>query len=179
MSLEDREFVEHVLAGETEYFEPLVRKYNRMAGAIAYSVLGDFQAAEDVVQESFLKAFRALGTLRDPDRFRAWLAGVVRRKAIDVKRARRDLPTADLEGHPLLRARSVEETTIAEEGRDRILAAIESLPEEDRLVLVLKHMDGLSYREIAEVTGATVSSVESRLFRARRCLKDKLNSTRT
>ena len=76
-------------AGEPEAFEALVRKYNRVGGAIAYAIVGDFHLAEDVVQESFLRAFRSLSALREPDRFRFWFAELVRSRAIDALRRRR------------------------------------------------------------------------------------------
>ena len=86
MFYEDTENVERVLAGDVDAFENLVRKYNRLGGAVAYGILGDFQLAEDVVQESFMKVFRRLDQLRDPDRFRPWFCGIVRKQAIDALR---------------------------------------------------------------------------------------------
>jgi RNA polymerase sigma-70 factor (ECF subfamily) len=204
MRAEDREYVERALAGEPGAFEELVRKYHRLGGAIAFGVLGDFHLAEDVVQESFLKVFRALESLRDPRKFRVWFAGVVRKQAIDVLRQRRsavvrassldaggasgergDLsPDAAAVGEGLASDARRTESAAAEgaldrvvrlEERRKILECIAELPEEDRTVVVLKHMEGLSYREIAEVTGATVAAVESRLFRARQTLRRKLS----
>lgn len=190
MQAEDREFVERVLAGETELFERLVRKYHRFGCAIAFGVLGDFQLAEDVVQDAFLKAYRALSTLQSPGRFQVWFAGIVKKRAIDVLRQtrtiarravsldrrssgsgaentrRREIPA---DGHD-----PVVERFERQEQRERILAEISELPEADRTVIVLKHMDGLSYREIATLTGTTVGAVESRLFRARSQLRARL-----
>jgi RNA polymerase sigma-70 factor (ECF subfamily) len=186
MFASDREHVEQVLAGETEAFENLVRKYNRLGGAIAYGVLGDFQLAEDVVQEAFFKAYRALGSLRRPDRFRVWFAGIVKKCAIDELRRRKSGPGAAIslearaEGpagqQPLAAKESASPVGrfLREERRQKILEALAELPEEDRLVVVLKHMEGLSYKEIAEISMTTVSSVESRLFRARQTLRKKI-----
>ena len=89
MRAEDRESVERVLSGDGAAFETLVRKYNRLGGAIAFGVLGDFQLAEDAVQDAFVKAFRSLGGLKDPRKFRVWFSGIVRKQAIDVYRQRR------------------------------------------------------------------------------------------
>ena len=181
MSLQDKDYVEGVLAGETQLFEQLVRRYNRMGGAIAYGVLGDFQRAEDVVQEAFLKAFRVLDTLREPSRFKQWFAEIVRCKALDAARVRREQTMADVEfsaGDFPYRspAGDVEDEQVRRETQQRLLEAIRSLPPPDRTVITLKHMDGLSYKEIAEVTESTVSAVESRLFRARKLLKERLTS---
>ena len=179
---EDSETVERVLSGEPEAFESLVRKYNRLGGAIAYAIVGDFHQAEDIVQEAFIKAFRALGTLRSPDRFKFWFAGLVRSRALDLlreRRAHRVVPVAELpEGGVRPGEPSPEEVQIREEASHRIREAVDELPETDRLVVVLKHMEGLSYKEIAEVLDTTVSAVESRLFRARQVLKKKLTAGR-
>jgi RNA polymerase sigma-70 factor (ECF subfamily) len=101
MSLEDKQYVEGVLAGDPGSFERLVEKYNRMGGAIAYGVLGDYQRAEDVVQEAFFKAFRALGKLRDPARFKVWFAEIVRTDAIDKLRRRRERPLSTVDASVL------------------------------------------------------------------------------
>ena len=187
MSLQDQEYVERILAGEGDFFEPLVAKYNRMGGAIAYAILGDFQQAEDAVQEAFLKAFRSLGSLREAGKFKSWFAGIVRSKALDMHRARRaplktcDARTlAELSGArvALSTSTAADQEHIEREARDLVLQKIRELPEDDRMVLVLKHMDGLSYKEIAALTGTTRSSVESRLFRARNALRAKLEAAR-
>ena len=190
MYSEDKDLVERILAAEPRAFEVLVRKYNRLGGAIAYSVVKDFHLAEDVVQESFLKAFRSLHGLREPEKFKYWFAGLVRSKAVDLLRQRRshavaELPECDVgrrglrqdpSGAPAAPASSVEDEVVREESRARIREAIGDLPEEDRLVVVLKHMEGLSYKEIAELTETSVGAVESRLFRARQALRKKLGA---
>jgi RNA polymerase sigma-70 factor (ECF subfamily) len=188
MVSEDREYVERILAGESEAFESLVRKYNRMAGAIAIGILGDFHEAEDITQEAFLKAFRVLHTLRDPGKFRAWFAGLVRTKALDALRQRSPHRASQLAGDvsdslgesgSFRMGSAVEAEQVREETRQKVIDAIRELPSEDRLVVVLKHMDGLSYKEISEITGSSVSSIESRLFRARQALRKKLDPTKT
>ena len=197
MLAEDREYVERVLAGEPEVFEQLVRKYNRLGGAIAYGVLSDFHLAEDVVQDAFIRAFEALDSLKEPDRFRAWFAGIVKRRSSDVLRQRKN---------PRIRAASLEaggadaeeggslgstvssdsrrpgqspddsqlDAAVHAERRRQVLECISGLDENDRIIVSLKHMEGLSYREIAELMETSVSAVESRLFRARRVLRKKL-----
>ena len=197
MLAEDREYVERVLAGEPEVFEQLVRKYNRLGGAIAYGVLSDFHLAEDVVQDAFIRAFEALDSLKEPDRFRAWFAGIVKRRSIDVLRQRKN---------PRIRAASLEaggadaeeggslgstvssdsrrpgqspddsqlDAAVHAERRRQVLECISGLDENDRIIVSLKHMEGLSYREIAELMETSVSAVESRPFRARRVLRKKL-----
>ncbi len=204
MRAEDREYVRRVLTGDREAFENLVRKYFRLGETIAFGIVGDFQLAEDVVQESFIKTFRSIEGLKDPGKFRVWFSGIVRKGAIDMLRHRKSsmLKTASLDasnhesedsGNRLPAGSSLGESIsedarradaeseeavdrlVREEGRGKLLACISTLSEEDRTVIVMKHMEGLSYREIAEVTFSTVSAVESRLFRARQLLKRKLS----
>jgi RNA polymerase sigma-70 factor (ECF subfamily) len=188
MYSEDLEYVQRILAGESELFESLVRKYNRMAGAIAFGIVGDFHAAEDIVQEAFLKAFRVLHTLRDPGKFKPWFARLVRSKSLDALRRRpshKPLEVSTEAGDRLQRGEAprygptAEDDHLREESRRKVLEAVESLSREDRVVLVLKHMEGLSYKEIAEITGSTLSAIESRLFRARQALRKKLDPSKT
>ena len=195
MLAEDREYVERVLAGEPEVFEQLVRKYNRLGGAIAYGVLSDFHLAEDVVQDAFIRAFEALGNLKEPSRFRVWFAGIVKRRSIDVLRQRKT---------PRMRAVSFEagdggdgqglgasissdsrrpgrspddsqlDAAVYAERRRQVLKCISGLDEDDRIIVSLKHMEGLSFREIAELMETSVSAIESRLFRVRKVLRKRL-----
>ncbi len=185
MIAEDREYIDRVLAGEAAAFDGLVRKYNRMAGAIAFGIVGDFSSADDIVQEAFIKAYRDLGKLREPEKFKVWLSGIVRSRAIDWLRRRKTIaampfsqafPDSGDEGleDPELLTPPVEELYAQKELREKVLEAIRNLAQEDRVVVTLKHMEGLSYKEIAELTGTTVSAVESRLFRARQELRKKL-----
>lgn len=185
MTAEDRDYVDRALSGDRTAFDGLVRKYNRMAGAIAYAIAGDFAAAEDIVQDSFLKAYQSLPSLRAAEKFKVWLAGIVRSRAVDWLRKRKGLwglpftqafpqGEEDVSSRAAFHGPPADELYAQEEVRAKILEAIRGLPEEDRVAVTLKHMEGLSYREIAELTGATVSSVESRLFRARQALRKKL-----
>ena len=181
MVIEDRDCVARVLAGELEFFEALVHKYTRLGGAIAFGILGDFQLAEDVIQEAFFKAFRSLSALKNRSKFRAWFSGIVRSVALDVLRRRRshgDVKANDRSGERLSEVAAREpsplEQQIQYEMRHKVLESVQQLPKDDRLVIVLKYMEGLSYKEVAEAAGTTVSAVESRLFRARQVLKSKL-----
>jgi RNA polymerase sigma-70 factor (ECF subfamily) len=177
MFSEDREYIERILAGEPEAFEFLVRKYTRFGAAVAFAITGDHHLAEDVVQESFVKALDSLGSLREPEKFRYWFGGLVRSKSLDCLRRRRahgTIPLEDTGESGVSRESPVEAELERDELRERILEAIVDLPEQDRLVVVLKHLEGLSYREIAELLETTVSAVESRLFRARQTLRRKL-----
>ncbi|MBI4583431.1 MAG: sigma-70 family RNA polymerase sigma factor [Planctomycetes bacterium] len=181
MDKEDRQLVQRVLSGDIQAFNGLVKKYNRLAGALSYAICGDFQMAEDLVQEAFLKAYSSLRSLRDPGKFKVWLAGIVKSKTIDYVRQRKSfwsIPPDSTFGSAeseSLGLNSAEDLVLKEEFRNKILEAIRGLPEADRLVIALKHMEGLSYKEIAEITGDSVNAIESRLFRARATLRKKLD----
>ncbi|MBN1441566.1 MAG: RNA polymerase sigma factor [Planctomycetes bacterium] len=182
MVSEDRDLVERVLAGDADAFTRLVRKYTRLGGALAFGVIGDYQLAEDILQDAFLKVYLNLESLRDPDRFRPWFCGIVRKQAIDVMRQLRGRVARaarldDVEGFVADESDSPAQGLLRKEQRRKILREVRRLPPHDRLVLVLKHMEGLSYKEIAEVTHSSVSAVESRLFRARRALREKLSDS--
>ncbi len=179
MVSDDQEHVDQVLAGDANAFENLVRKYHRLGGAIAFGIVGEFSLAEDVVQDAFLRAYRSLESLRKPELFRPWFSGIVRKRAIDVlrqqmtrRRVTRDVD--EIRETAAAEQLGPDDRFLREEQRQKILEAVSELPEDDRLVVVLKHMEGCSYKEISEITGSSVSAVESRLFRARQALRQRL-----
>jgi len=168
--------VRRARAGDDDAFSALVRRHIRYAGAIAYRVLGDYEQAADAVQDAFWKAHRGLGAVREPDRFRAWLSGVVRTVAIDARRRWRR-PTADLATvPPTLLARRDEPSAPLEEReqREAVRRAVAALPETYRAVVTLKYLAGLSYEEVAAELGTTAAAVEAKLHRARGKLREKL-----
>jgi RNA polymerase sigma-70 factor (ECF subfamily) len=176
----DKELVLRFRRGETAAFDALVARYVRLAGAVAYAVLGDFEAAADVVQEAFLKVHGALAELREPEKFKGWLHGVVRTTALDALRKQKRARSSSLEaieGHEDLvpdAARGPAPRAEKKELEERVLRAIQGLPENYREVVIMKYLDERSYKEIAETLGITVETIESRLFRARKLLKSAL-----
>jgi RNA polymerase sigma-70 factor (ECF subfamily) len=172
--------VERAARGDTQAFEQLVVRYTRLAGAVAYGVTGDFHAARDVVQESFLKVYSSLGQLQSPDKFKSWLRNVVRTTALDWRRRNKkgvqslDAVDSD-EGQIDAPARDESTTAIADQGelRAKVREEIDRLPESHREVVALKYLDGKSYEEIEAITGLSQATIESRLFRARQKLKTR------
>ena len=180
--LGDEALVRRARRGDDHAFELLVARYTRFAGAVALGVLGDYHGALDVVQEAFVKVLRGLGDLDDPRRFRGWLRNVVRTTALDARRRRRvagrsgePLPGVE-EGTAPLPAPDVRPDDLLEQAelRSLVRGEIAHLPETQREVVMLKYLEGMSYDEIAAVTGLTVSTIESRLFRARTALRSRL-----
>lgn len=180
--LGDEALVRRAQTGDRHAFELLVARYTRFAGAVALGVLGDYHGALDVVQEAFVKVLRGLNDLDDPRRFKGWLRNVVRRTALDARRRRRvagrsgDPLPGEEEGTVPLPAPDVrpEDLLARAELREQVRHEIAQLPETQREVVMLKYIEGMSYEAIAEATGLTVSTIESRLFRARNALRQRL-----
>lgn len=181
--LDDGALIRRYLGGDVKAFDLLVVRHARLAGAVALSVVADYDAAKDVVQESFVKVLEGLATLEDASRFRGWLRNVVRTTALDhlrrrkvVGRAAQELPGQDDDGGPALPAPDVgpDDLLARAELRAQVREEIAHLPESQREVVLLKYLDGRSYEEIADITGLTVNTIESRLFRARATLRRRL-----
>ena len=131
--------------------------------AVAYSVLGDHQLAEDAAQETFARGLVGLRKLKEPDKFAPWLAQICRNVAIDMARARRR--TATLEG--------VEPSTEPDSNRSVVVvvrAAIDRLPASMREVVILRYYNNCSYEQVSAVLGLSKASINGRLTRAKRRL---------
>jgi RNA polymerase sigma-70 factor (ECF subfamily) len=180
---EDREAVRRVQAGETEAFEVLVEKYKRKTFRLAYGVLRDQEEALDVAQEAFVKAFRSLPNFKGESAFYTWLFRITMNVALDRRRARatrakslgaEDVPPEEWERTAVAADAGPDEEALGAERRARIGRALESLPEHHRSIIILSDIEGLSYREIAEVLAIPMGTVMSRLHNARKRLRDVL-----
>ena len=178
----DAALVRDVLEGDTERFGELVGRYkNLVASYIAARVAA--AEVDDLAQETFLRGFRVLASLRDPAAFSSWLLGIANHVCVDWHRARRRFTSLDAEaGEPagaVVPHRSEparpDETAEQEETLRLVLECLDRLPETYRVTLVLKHMDGLSCAEIAERLGVALGTVTSRLTRAYKMLRDRLD----
>jgi RNA polymerase sigma-70 factor (ECF subfamily) len=183
VSEEDREAVRRVQAGETEAFEVLVEKYKRKTFRLAYSVLRDQEEALDVAQEAFVKAFRSLPKFKGESAFYTWLFRITMNVALDRRRQRatrakslgaEDVPPEEWERTAVASEPSPDEEAVGAERRARIARALESLPDHHRSIIILSDIQGLSYREIAEVLAIPMGTVMSRLHNARKRLRDAL-----
>lgn len=151
----------------------------RAAYNVARWLVRNDHDAEDIVQESFVKAYLALDRFRGGDA-RVWLLAIVRNTAMSLLRRRRIEPPAvgDDAPEPPDHAEGAEDSLIAGERRRQVRRAIERLPEEFRETLVLRELEGLSYKEIAGVLEVPVGTVMSRLARARDLLMRDLMAGR-
>jgi RNA polymerase sigma-70 factor (ECF subfamily) len=180
---DDPALIRRYLAGDVAAFELLVARHARLAGAVALSVVSDYDAAKDVVQEAFVKVLEGLRALDDPASFRGWLRNVVRTTALDHLRRRKvtgraaeALPGQDEDDGRALPGPDVTPDDLLQraELRAHVREEVALLPESQREVVLLKYLDGRSYEEIADLTGLTVNTIESRLFRARATLRKRL-----
>ena len=146
-----------------------------MVYSVARGMLGDAHLAEDLAQEAFLHAYRALSRYRAQGKFPAWLRMIVTRLCLNYRRdTRREVAWDDLSGHPAELTDGPDSRVVEWERRGAVQRAIDSLPEDYRDVIVLRFMEDLTYDEIARHLGVPVSTVETRLHRAKKQLRELL-----
>jgi len=174
MAEADRRLVEKARSGDAEAFEELVRRHLRAAHAIALGVLGEAADAEDVCQDAFITALEQIDTC-DPDRFAGWLMRIVRNRAISVQRQQRVRRSMPLEWANGARSRESPERDAERSAlRERLMAAIEPLPQRQREVLLLHDLEGWRHREIGEALGIPEGTVRYTLHHARRAVRERL-----
>ena len=174
----DQTAIELIRSGDHAAFASLVESYQRPVYNLCYRLLGNTSEAEEATQETFLRAY-AKRSSHDPSRpMRTWLFSIAHHYCIDRLRRRR-LTWLSLEDEPEPDAvswrgdaPSPEDAALARERANYLQALVSSLPSRNREVLVLRYWCDLSYDEIAQTTGTTVSAVKSRLHRARTQLGD-------
>jgi RNA polymerase sigma factor (sigma-70 family) len=180
-TVDDAALVHRTLIGDQSAFTQLVERYKDPVYNLAYRMLGNQTEAEDVAQETFVKAYTQLGTYRDTHKFSTWLLSIASHLAIDLLRRRRfvALPLEDtpvVEWMPDIGA-GPEETALQEEQHDEMQRLLRQLPEKYRSVVVLRYYQDMSYEEIAAALHLTPALVKARLHRARellaRALKEK------
>jgi RNA polymerase sigma-70 factor (ECF subfamily) len=181
--IDERALIQRCIAGDATAFEPLVEKYRQRVWRLAYQVLHDREEAWDVAQEAFVRAFHSLPSFRGQSAFYTWLFRITVNVATDRHRqrgaqARAFGPervteeewartTPDPGGGP-------EQQAARKEQRERIRSALDALPPKARTIIMLSDVEGLSYREIAEVLNCPIGTVMSRLHNARKRLKTLL-----
>lgn len=176
----DRDVVARVLGGDAESYADLIRRHQGRVRGLCLSLLGDPAAADDAAQDVFLKAYRSLSDFRSDAAFSTWIYRIASNHCLDVLRSRARRRSDSLEAL-LEQEGSRVRALLAGPGpagalEDRDLAArmLASLPEEQRLALTLREMQGLSYVEIAKAMDCSVDSVKGRLKRARHDLQSRL-----
>ena len=169
----DGEIVRAVLAGDRERYAELVERYRDRYARYAARMLGSADAAEDAVQDAFVRAFDQLGQCKEPDKFVGWFFLILRNRCFAERR--RSKSSASLEAAEAVAAadRTDGHTESNEQRRALQLALLELTPDQ-REVFVLKHVEGLSYGEIAERLSTSVPSLKMRMHRAYDTLREQL-----
>ena len=157
-------------------FEARLVESSTLAFRVAYGVLRHRQDAEDVAQEAFVKAYRSFSQLRDRERFRAWLVRMTWRLAIDRQRGNRRRLARETATHETAGTDTSDEI-LARERAALLWTAIDSLPEKLRVVIVLAGIEEHDINEVARLLDVPQGTVKSRLFLARRRLKEQLQWT--
>lgn len=177
----DKQLVERVQKGNKKAFDLLVLKYQHRVLSIVGRYVSDSHEAQDVAQEAFIKAYRAIGNFRGDSAFYTWIYRIAINTAKNylVSRGRRppssDVDVGDAEaftGADALRDLATPDQQLAKDQLESaIFVAIKALPDELRSAVTLRELDGLSYEEISEVMECPVGTVRSRIFRARESIE--------
>lgn len=180
----DQELVERVQQGDKRGFDLLVRKYQNKIVHLVTRYLHDPIEAQDVAQEAFIKAYRALPSFRGDSAFYTWLYRIAINTAKNYLVAQnRRPPTDDIDATDaeqfsgetgLKEYATPERLALRDEIESTIIAAIEALPEELRTAITLRELEGLSYEEIAAAMDCPIGTVRSRIFRARAAIETRL-----
>ena len=172
--------IRRVLAGEVNAFEDLVAAYERNVYNLALRMTGNAQDAEDMAQEAFIKAYNSLESFRGDSKFSVWLYRIVSNVCLDYlrrqgRRGTVSLSQEDEDGQELQldvpdESQSPELLLERSLTRDAVQRGLQSLPEEQRQILLLREIQGLSYEEIGLALELEAGTVKSRIFRARKRL---------
>ena len=175
--MEHRAFLDRLRAGDARAFEELVRTHQHRVFGVALRMLDNAAEAEEVAQEAFLRAHASLGAFRGEAKLSTWLYAIVSRLCLN-RLATPDRRVARPGDEMLLRVADGSAGPAANAERGEMEAAlhraIADLPDERRMVVVLRDLEGLAYEEIARVLDIELGTVRSRLHRARMDLKDKM-----
>ena len=188
MLVSDEILVKKSQKGDYPSFEELVKRYEKKIYNLAYRIMGNREDASDVLQETFLQAFKKLAGFKGKAKFSTWLYRIAVNICLMRKRKRKKMEIVSLDV-PILTKKEDEikrelrddwsESPLAtlenEEVKKNLSKAIDSLPEEYRTVFLLRGLNGLSNEEVANVLKISLPAVKSRLHRARLFLRDKLS----
>ena len=182
MTWTDEELVARSKTGDTESFNQLVRRWERPIFALAYRTLGREEDARDVTQETFLRAFRALGGFKGDAKFSSWLYRIALNLCRDWMRKNRRTPVVDVpEGVDMEQlaaergpTETVEDLAARAELSRGVAKAMELLPAEQRESIILKEYHGLTFQEIADLMKCPLSTVKTRVYQGLSTLRKQL-----
>jgi RNA polymerase sigma-70 factor (ECF subfamily) len=178
-STKDQIYIDEVLQGNTSSYNYLVNNYKDMVYTIAVKIVRNREDAEEVAQDSFIKAFQKLNSFKGESKFSTWLYTIVYRTAISKIR-KNTIETTDIDefvtnNHSVDFSFPQMNLLKAEEQKKYVKHAIDSLPELDALLITLFYLNENTFDEIIEITGLTKTNIKVRLFRARKKLYKELS----
>jgi RNA polymerase sigma-70 factor (ECF subfamily) len=170
----DQPIIKLILAGDTKSYAKLVTKYQHMVYNLALRLVGNKEDAEEVAQDTFLRAFNALADFKGESKFSTWLYRIAYHKGLDVlKKKKRELKVSSIDSYPNLDVTVLESSWDSLEGKEQkrtIKEAMEDLDGDDSFLLMLFYFKELSLSEIAEIKSLQTNTVKVKLFRARKRL---------
>jgi RNA polymerase sigma-70 factor (ECF subfamily) len=180
----DHALVERVQNGDRRAFDLLVRKYQHKVVGLISRYVHDWSECEDIAQEAFVRAWRAIGSFRGESAFYTWLYKIAVNTAKNhlVAMGRRP-PTGDIDVEDAVyvpgatrmhESATPEKELMRQQVEQTVFSAVQALPEELRTAITLREVEGLSYEDIAEKMGCPIGTVRSRIFRAREAIDEKL-----
>jgi RNA polymerase sigma-70 factor, ECF subfamily len=172
----DKALLTRFREGDTTAFTALYDNYKQRLFAYSYRMIPNHQSAEEIVQTTFIKAYGSLQSLQNPELFHHWLFSIARNEVYTfLRRKYSNDSMQSIESEDVMsRDETPLESLVRDETLQLLQGSINQLNPEYREVLILRHYEKLSYVEIGEITGDSVSSVESRLFKARKALAQKM-----
>jgi RNA polymerase sigma-70 factor (ECF subfamily) len=180
----DQDLVRRVQRGDMAAFDLLVRKYQHRVAALVGRYVHDWSECQDVAQEAFIRAYRAIGSFRGDAQFYTWLHRIAVNTAKNhLVASNRRPPTDDIEvedaehfdsGFGLRDNDTPERELMRQQMEQTVMRAVEALPEELRNAITLREVEGLSYEEIAARMDCPIGTVRSRIFRAREAIEQEL-----
>ena len=181
MKNEDVDLIQRILSGDDSAFTALVDRHREWIHSLAWREIGDFHAAQEITQDTFIQAFKSLPTLRDHNRFLGWLHVIAKRQCIEwLRKKPATMQSLDamskIELEQLFYTRYLEkEQTQASAGelRDVVERLLRKLPETERSVMILHYFSGLTCEEVSTRLDVSLNTVKSRLYRARKRLEQE------
>jgi RNA polymerase sigma-70 factor (ECF subfamily) len=168
----DGEIVQAVIGGDRAAYALLVRRYERAVRATAIRVLHDPHLADDAAQEAFVAAYEALGKLREPSAFAAWLLLIARQRATRIAKKRE----RSLNDYPSSAGIAPSHGAVSSDDTEAILIAIDALPEHERVVVMLRYFEDHDVQSIGRILGRPTGTVTKQLSRAHERLRKRLQS---
>jgi|SRR5437660_9589608 len=181
--MSDGELVRQTLAGRSQAYEELVRRWAGRITAMCHAKVGRAPEAEDLAQEALLRGFRSLSSLAEPEKFGSWLCGIAVHACLDwlKSKERTQIPfsvlSRDHDAEGFLGGRSDADCCALdrEEELSQLMAEVEALPEDYREVVMLYYYEDVTYRDLAQLLGVSAATINARLTKARAMLRDRLS----